>query len=821
MKHVIRVGLVLVSVVVLVILFGWIYLDYPLPIYEGDLTLEGLEKPVEVYFDDYGVPHLYAQNEHDLFFAAGYIAARERLFQMTITAAAVEGRLSELFGERALPDDIYLRIWGIPKMARILAESMHPDARAVSSYFSDGINAYIDAAGSTLPVEFKLLRIKPIRWEPAYVAGFARLMGHNLTFSWKPEIVLGQVAYMYGDEKLKELWPFYPPGEPAVASAGGHLYARLWEAMSEREESVRDILQMNGGHLGSNNWVISGAKTLTGKPILANDPHLPYSQPATWYEMHLVGGRFNVSGACLAGIPVPVLGQNESCAWGFTNLMVDDVDFYVETVNPENPNEYLYDGEWRPMVLREETISVKGGQEKTVTIRETVHGPIISDIHPLLKGEDKVVSMRWGGHDLSDEIYALLQLSLIKNWNDFTEAAKNFSVPGQNVVYADTAGNIGWRLFARIPIRKGGSSLVPVPGTSSQWDWKGYVPFEEMPYLLNPPSGIIITANNKVVGDSFPYYVSSFWEDPSRADRIGELLNERTNMTVEDMKATQLDVVSPFARKVARYFVEAFKRPSGEASSRDQPSGADYDKDVQTAVGLLVNWDGDHSPASPAAAVFNAALLRLLDNVYGDEMRLMGDGFYRGWLTLPSMSFKNLRHIMENGYSSWFDNINTKDVVEGEQEILIASLVEGVRDLEARLGPDPDGWRWGRLHTLTHPHKIGKASPLLDALFNFNVGPFERGGSGTTVNSGDFLLYDPFYQVVGPSFRRIVDFSQLDRTQFIIPTGESGLPKSPHYRDQAPLYNAGTYRTTHFNEETIRNSGFRRLVLSPAGQVPQ
>lgn len=811
MKTGTKIVLIVVSLVFLVFLFGWLYLDYPVPQYEGEMVLDGLTESVEVYFDDYAVPHVYAQNEHDLFYASGYIAARERLFQMTVTAAAVEGRLSELFGEQSVPDDIYLRTWGIPRMATILAENMHPDAKTISTHFCDGINAYIDAAGHDLPIEFKLLRIEPLKWSPVDVVGFVRLMGHNLTFSWQPEIILGQVAYMFGEERLRQLWPYQPDDHPLISGDPQFHWGPLWQVLAEREESLRQRLQVEGTHLGSNNWVISGSRTASGKPILANDPHLPFSQPARWYEMHLVGGRFNVSGACLAGIPVPVLGQNASAAWGFTNLMVDDVDFFVETTNPENSNEYLYDGQWYPMDLREETISVKGEKNVNFTARETIHGPVISDIHSLLTGgslgidDNRVVTMQWGGYQTSDEVYSILRLNLMESWDDFVESARYFAVPGQNVVYADTAGNIGWRPFVRIPIRKGGANLIPTPGTSSEWDWKGYVPFEELPFKLNPDNGIIITANNQVIDDSFPYYVSAFWEDPSRANRIWEILGDRQTVTIEDVKAAQIDVVSPFAREVARYFVSAY-----------DGHDAAGDVNLQIAVQLLRSWDGDHAVGSAAAAVFNTAFLRLLRNVYGDEMDLMGDGFYRGWLALASMSQKNIRHLLADNSESWFDDVTTS-ALESQAEILRRSLTEGVRDLEVRLGPDPNNWRWGELHQLTHLHSVGGSIPILGRLFGLNVGPFEFGGANTTVSNGEYLLNSPFDVVNGPSFRRIVDFSRLDNTQFIIPTGQSGVPGSPHYSDQASLYHSGGYRTTYFSQETVKTSGFRRLVLSPSG----
>ncbi|MCH8068602.1 MAG: penicillin acylase family protein [Candidatus Marinimicrobia bacterium] len=799
-----KIGLGLVIIVFIILSFGWIYLDYNLPVYEGELSITGLKQPVEIYFDDYAVPHIFAENEHDLFFTGGYISARERLFQMTVSAAASEGRLAELFGESALEDDIYLRTWGIPKVARLMVDKMSQDAKVIVESFCEGINACIDELGGQLPIEFKLLGIKPIRWEPKHVTGFVRMMGHNLTFSWKPEIVLGQVAYMFGEEKLKELLPYYPEDQPLIVPPDKTILSSLWQVMSERDTHLREIIQMEGIHLGSNSWVVSGDHTVTGKPILSNDPHLPFSQPAKWYEMHLVGGRFNVSGMCLTGIPVPVLGHNEVCAWGFTNLMVDDLDFYIETINPDNSNQYLYDGQYLNMDIREEVIRVKGEEDTTVIIRETVHGPIISDIHSLLRNGEHVISMRWGGHDVSDEVGSILKLSLMKNWDDFNDAAHGYGVPSQNVIYADTMGNIGWRPFGQVPIRKGGELMVPVPGESSEWDWQGYIPFDEMPTQYNPPSGVIITANNKVVDDSYPYYISGFWEDPSRSKRIWELVAGKNGMEVADMKVAQFDVLSPFAREISKYFVMALE-------NEDLSSNQNYER----ALKVLKVWDGNHTVESAAAAIFNTSLLRLFENIYADEMNLIGKDFYRGWIRLGSMPLKNLRLILKNGYSSWCDNVNTDEVEETIHDLLVLSFKQGVQDLEDRLGPEFTNWHWGKLHTLTHPHTIGKAKPLLNMLFGFNVGPFPTGGAATTVNNGEYALFAPFDQINGPSFRRIMDLSDLNHTQSVIPTGQSGLPKSPHYRDQVDLYNSGRYRTVPFNPATIKNSNYRLLTLNP------
>tara|TARA_B100000315_G_scaffold260807_1_gene325633 strand:+ start:22788 stop:25217 length:2430 start_codon:yes stop_codon:yes gene_type:complete len=792
------------------VLFGLWYFSYPLPDYVGEVPIEQLQDTVEVIFDDYAVPHIFAENEDDLFFTAGYIIARERLFQMTIAAATVEGRLAELFGEGSLSSDIYLRTWRIPLMGRILADQLSPEVKTIVENYCKGVNAYIDEAGSRLPIEFKLLRIDPIRWEPKHVTGFGRLMAYSLTQSWYPEILLGQVAYLLGEQKALELWPVYPgdtPPEqipPALMNLNQFASAFMYE-----DGKLRNLIQMEGSFLGSNNWVISGSRTKSGKPILANDPHLGFNQPAVWYEIHLNGGRFNSSGVCFPGTPLVVLGQNETCAWGVTNFMTDDVDFYVETISPDDPNSYLYDGQWQKMDTRKETIQIKGGTDTTVVIRETVHGPVISDIHSLLKDGSTAVALKWTGHEISDELTTFMKLNLMKNWDDFLEAGKTFGAPGQNFVYADKAGNIGWKPFANVPIRKDAEYLMPLPGESSEWGWKGFIPFKELPVKFNPPEGLIVTANSKVVDEQYSYYVTELWHNPSRFNRITELLNPNVQITVEDVSQTQNDVVSSYDLHMASLILRALKEEDFTNSSA-----------ASTALNILKNWDGDTSPGSAGVLIYSATLLRLLENVYADEMTLVGDRIFSGWLgpggpVNSSLPLRNLRYTLTRGISSWFDNIDTHSLVEDRNDIVQLSFIQGTDDVVNWLGGDSSNWKWGKLHTLTHHHSIGKQSKLLNSLFEFSIGPFETGGTSNTVNNGEYRFTEPFKQIAGPSFRRIVDFSNLDSTRFIIPTGQSGLPKSPHYADQVNLYRKGEYRVTHFDEETIRSAGYRRLVLHP------
>ncbi len=799
-KSIIIIG----TMIILGFLVFKLYFNYDLPPYDGEFHISGLEQPVEVYTDEWGVPHIFAESEDDLLFTAGYIAARERLWQMTVVGSAARGELASLFGKDLISSDVYLRTWRIPETGRRGAEKLSPEIKILVQRFCDGINTWVDEVEDNLPPEFKIIGAKPLKWVPSDVIGYARLMAHDLQQSWKPEILFGSVLSVYGKEKLQELLPpAYGSEQPTIGEnfqlPGG--MQEVYAEIRKQESTIRQLTGTDGHDIGSNCWVIGGSKTPTGKPILANDPHLGFTQPAKWYEMHLVGGRFNVSGVCLAGIPVPVLGQNQAIAWGFTNVMADDIDFFIETVDPHNPNLYQSGEDWLEFESISETIPVKGAQDTTIIIRMSKHGPVISDIHSMVKSSGTVISMQWTGLDNFKILESLFGLSLAYDWESFSAAVEKFGVPGQNIVYADTAGNIGWRPAVKVPIRKDGESLIPRPGNDPAYDWKGYVPFSEMPYLFNPPEGYIVTANNKSIDDTYPYYISNLWLHPSRAMRIHERINEEVLISVDDVKSIQTDYIAPFSRALAPVLVDLCQETD--------------DANVNTALELLRSWDGDESPESAAALVFHVTLFQLLKHVYRDELDLIGPDAFSAYLDLAMIPHRNIEWVLMDETSTWVDNIQTPDYVETLSDIVQQSLVSAVDEIEHLVGSDPVGWSWGKVHTLTHPHDLGKVA-LLDKLFSFNVGPFITGGSGNSVNNGGFSYDKPYVHDFGPSMRRIVDFSNLNETQFVLPTGQSGLPASPHYSDQAQYYNMGKYRTTWFDKDAIQSSDkFSHLRLLP------
>ena len=792
---------IIITVLGLAMLGLYWYLYHPLPKYSGHKSIKGLNRPVDIYTDTYGVPHIFAENEEDLFYAAGYYAARDRLFQMSIVNYSVRGELSYAFGDDFISSDIYLRTWRIHDTAKRLVGELDKETVDLMVAFCAGINYRIQEVYNDLPLEFKISGMKPLAWNPSIVTGYARMMAREMSQSWKPEIVFGAIENFFGKEKLAELYPDYDSSHPTIAGNNSLLNGDYFTSILKEELKLQDVLGYNSSFSGSNNWVVSGKRTKTKKPFLANDPHLKFSQPARWYEMRLKGGRFNVSGLCLAGIPLPIIGQNKNIAWGLTNSMVDDMDFFIETINPDNPNEYLYDGNWKKMKIIKESIRLKNDRDTTITIRLTHHGPIITDIHALTKNENLEISMAWTGNWLTKEIDALLGLSLATNWNEFSNAVKNYGVPGQNIVYADTKGNIGWRPAVYVPIRKEGSSLLPRPGNDPKYDWNGRVPFNKMPYLYNPESGFIATANNKTIGDSFPYYISGLWADPSRAQQIVNRLDTMDQATIEDMQSIQLDYTSQFAKEITPVLLSV---KTGDETGI-----------VKEALNILENWDYVEDVESKGALIFHSIMRQLTISLFADELQLIGDNYLKAFTSIKYLHSRNLRKILFEGNSSWIDDITTRDKIETLHDIIKKAIHNGINDIENYVGPNINNWQWGRAHSLTHEHKLG-SSKILDWIFGFNIGPYFSGGSDKSPNAGGYSFNDPYKQIAGASMRRIVNFDNLNETYMVIPTGQSGLYNSKHYSDQAHLFHSGKYRKTWFNESHIRSSeDFDRLILIP------
>ncbi len=773
--------------------WGYRKVTRSLPQTTGEIVLPGLQAEVHVYRDDYHIPHILAQNEHDIFFIQGFITAQDRLWQMDLWRRAAAGRLSEIFGPATLKMDSLILTVGIRRTAHRILPHLSPETRSILRAYTDGINAYIQSNAERLPVEFTLLNYTPSPWEIVDCVSILRWFGWQLSTEWRTDITMGAILERVGIEKVKTIFPPFQEEKPRTTPWQGRPLTTLFKEIRPLWEETF----FPKTDFGSNSWAVSGDRSVTGKPLLANDPHLSLDIPTIFYENHLVGGGFNVAGLSIPGLPGVTIGHNRKIAWGMTNLMADDLDLFVETLHPSDFTKYLHGGSYRTMEVIEEEIPVRGGSPIPMRIRKTHRGPVVSRFLPQHGSIRSAISLRWTGHEVSDEGLALYRLNKAENWETFREALRSHRVPSQNFVYADTGGNIGYQAAGWIPVRTEGAGYLPRNGDDPENDWKGFIPYEALPSLKNPPEGFVITANNRVAGKDHSYTISDLWAHSSRIRRIQQLLSEKETFSINDFKRMQADVLSIFAEEVTERAL-----PILENTSFDDPSETEL-------IEKLSRWDGAMKTGSPEAALFEAFLRRLLANLFRDEM---GDSLYAAYLELHSLPLRALTHLLGEERSPWFDDVTTEDTAEDKGEIITKSFREAVIDLRQRLGENISKWSWGTLHSLAFKHPLGQHPFLRRA---FNLGPFRVGGSGTTINATGYILKEPYDTVWGPAARLIVDLGNPDNSLSVISTGQSGQPLDNHYRDQIELYLGNRYHSTLSDTTKIVRSGWDLLKLKP------
>lgn len=764
--------------------------------YEGTISDLDVEDKVEVYFDDYGVPSVFASNDSDMFKAAGYIGARDRLFQMSFMKYAYKGQLSLVLNDSLFAEDTFLRTLGFEKIAK---ETLEKVPSSTLQHLEDtcfGINTYVQSLSpQDYPLEFKLIGVEKLPiFEPLDIVALSTMMAWELQGGWDSELFFGAINEQLGSDYLNEILPFY--NDSFITIASNDVLLKSYQDFASDTKKIREILKTDRDGYGSNAWVVSGSKTDTGFPLLANDPHLSYGQPPWWYEIRLKSDNYNFGGYGLYGFPLPVIGHNDHIGWGFTNVMTDDMDFYVETLN-EDKTQYMLDGIWKDLKIEQETISLKSGDKKTIIIRSTHRGPIVSDIHPDAKGQSKAISFKWTEFDAFDETTALFMLAKATNWNEFSDASKLFGAPGQNWTYADKDGNIGWRPNSKIPIRLGAEQLIPFDGSTSKHDWTGYVPFDEMPYVYNPEKGYISNGNNKTIDDDYPYYISRYWADPSRGEQIDRRLKVNSKLDVEDMKSILNEITSPFAQEYSTLFINNYSE--GFSENGDEI----YD--------ILNGWDGVESIDSDATVVFHAIYIQLVQNLFQDELQSFGNDSFDTFYSLKYIRSLAIRSIFDRNATLWVDNVLTSKK-ETLNDIVNQSFDDAHDFLTKNYG-NPKELTWGDVHQVTYRHRLN-GDPLVKRFINFSIGPFPMAGSGMTPRAASYSVSDPFDVRAGSSMRRVIDFANFDNGFSILPTGQSGVFKSPHYRDQTSLYNKGKFKPFKFSESVIKeDSTMRKLIF--------
>lgn len=784
----------------------------PLPDYNATLYQDELNQPVDIHWDTDGVPHIFAQSRQDAYFSLGYVHAQDRLWQMTLAQMAAEGRFAEFLGKEMLPYDKLQRTIGFWRIAQEIEQTLSDTTRRYLESYAAGVNAFVEENPKNLPIHFALTDMKPIPWTVTHTIAIGRLMAWELNMAWKSELSYAFLAETLRSQQLRELLPadrFY--SNKILDHSSNVSWAESLMPIVEYQESLQKILGKEGNQTGSNAWAVSASKSSSDQPLLAGDPHLSLDIPGKWYEVHLNVGGQNLSGATVAGAPIVVLGQNDHLAWSMTNLMVDDTDFFKEAVNPANKNQYVLDtlgGEplYDEFEIQREVIRIKNADDTVFTRRLTKHGPVISDVYPEqeLVG-DYQITMRWTGHDVSNEIEALLGMNWAQSLDKFRVNGRNFKVPGQNFIYADKAGNIAHLSLASIPIRSENPVLFR-DGWDPAYDWQGFVSYEELPATINPERGWVANANNPPVDEDYPYYISMYWEPDSRYSRIRQFLTQYDQLTPQIFQQMQLDFYSMYAMDITEMILPVLK----EADANN----------FSTVISYLENWDYSYDLSETAASIMDVFLLKLSKNTFQDEMP---DAAYRRFVRISALPERTLKRLLQNG-SSFFDNISTADRLESRDEIIIQSMNETIDFLQKKFGSEPFEWRWEQLHTLTlRPSLLGPAAEEPDApsalkLIVDNLlsqGPYPVPGNSMTLNKGEYLWNEPYNMVLGPSIRRIIDFSDLSKTLSILPTGQSGNPISQYYGDQTESWLNGQYKFLYQDSTFFRENQFRTMQLVP------
>lgn len=821
----------------------------------GNLAVSGLKQPVKVYFDDYGVPNIFAQNEEDAYFSMGYMHARDRLFQMDLSRRVAEGRLSEIFGAGVMDFDKLFRTIGIARFCYAWYQNISPKTKAVLDSYTKGVNKFIETYYRNLPVEFDALNYRPEPWKPENSLMLARLMAWDLNISWYTDYILGELVNKAGIEKTSDIFPdtnitiFKKPEPVAVDTTSAEEDTNVKKPKKKRtidetgsleylkdvaslgkdfftsNESYRKFFNINASHTGSNSWVVSGDKSAYGKPILANDPHLALQAPSRWYEMYIKGGDIDVRGMSFPGVPGIVIGNNKFISWGMTNLMNDDNDFIILNRDSSDINKYIYNNQSFTLDSIKEKIYIKDSVEIEYYIKTTKIGPVISGLntrgfadYPASENDplkDKLMTFRWTGYEESDEISCFYKINTSKSWENFKDALKDFNAPAQNFIYADIYGNIGYKAGGKVPIRKTNDNNGYLFPMNEQLEWTGFVDFEKMPEVYNPKEGYIITANTnpfewmqsyndpkdtKELKDKF--YISYLWEPASRFNRIKEFISNKTIFDFDDFRLLQNSDESPYAREISRYIPAAYK------------TAGTTDPNIQWCVERFGNWSGEMDPTQSIGSVYNTFLVYLIKNTYEDEL---GTDVFNDFLTIQNIPYRSLELILKQEANPWFDNINTSGI-ETKDEIIRKSLEQAIDFLKTKFSnQDINTWSWGELHKLKIRHPLG----MIEALDKtFNIGPYSVGGDQTSPNNTEYSFKEVIKEgnynvVVGASMRMIVNMADVEHPYTINSTGQSGQPIHPNYKDQTRMWLFAEYKNNVTNELEMLDKQYKLLTLTP------
>lgn len=804
-----KVAVIMLALLLALVVAGLWYRTASQPRIDGIVHVAGVNGPVDIVRDAEGIPHIYAKSVDDAHFALGYVHAQDRLWQLELNRRIAAGRMAEILGPNAVGTDRFLRTLGVRRNAEKILTNLAPESVAALDAYARGVNAYLANRSGPLPVEFLLTGAPaPAPWQPVDSVGWQTMMSWDLGANWTQELLRMRLAQRLSLQEINEFLPPYP-GDPVLETRD---YTKLYRELESISEKMTEVAALappsNVDGMGSNNWVVGGQWSKSGKPLLANDPHLGLSVPSLWYFAHLSAPGLEVIGATLPGLPIVVLGRTNRIAWGFTNTAPDVQDLYIERIRPGDRMQYQTPEGWADFKLRKEIIRVKGQEDITLEVRESRHGPVVTGALPILDkaaldAERYVVSFAWTALRPDDlTLQAGVKFNRAQNWEQFLDAAKDFGSPQQSMVYADIDGNIGFVAPARVPVRKPENDLkglAPAPGWDARYDWDGFIPFEELPRAYNPASQRILTANQKIVGPDYPHFLTSEWALPYRARRIESLLGIETRHDLESFARMQKDHLSLAAQEILPVLRSAV--PQSERA--------------QVAVSMLKAWNGEMAIDRVEPLIFNAWMRMASFRIFSDEL---GAALMNDYAEQRNTHQSTVNVLLDrDGQSKWCRDV-AKQSAEPEQgcdRLLSVALEEALDDLEKRYGDDMEKWRWGEAHAARSEHRPFGKVDMLAGLFDLRV---PSPGDTFTVNVGRHNPRDekaPYENRHAASLRALYDMSDLENSRFIHSTGQSGNPLSALYDNYVQRWADVAYVPMKTRREDIERNRMGVLQLFP------
>ena len=746
----------------------------------AEVVTSAVGKPVDVYRDKWGISHVFAESNADLFFVQGYVTASDRLFNMDFNRRQAAGRLAEVFGKEQLADDRLMRTVGLTRVGKAALAQASPATREAIEAYTRGVNAFIDQHRQNLPEEFRIAGYEPEPWTALDSVICWKWFSWALTGSWRADAALAQIIDKVGESKAREVFPFYITGAPTIIGKGELKLPSTPPVPTTTTAAAFDqgtaVLNFS---VGSNGWAVNGSKSVTGKPLLASNSHLVMTVPSGYYEIQLTGGDYDVTGVSIPGTPGIFLGHNRNIGWAVTRDAIDDVDVFIEKVDPANPLRYEHKGKWLQMATETQTINVKGGPADTLEIRSTIHGPVFSEF----TGDSRVVTLKWVGYDVvANEIEPHLGINRAQTFDAFRESLRHYTIGGINYHYADTAGNIGVVSAGAIPIRATGRGIHAVPGWTGEYDWTGIVPYEHNPFLYNPERGYIDSANNKIIDDAeYPYYIGSR-SSPYRAELIRDRMKAKEKFSIDDFKQMHSDVLAAPPRHLLPTVLPVLERNAGLSTAAKQ------------ALATLKAWDHRFNYDSTGATIYERFTTVLIRNTFRDEV---GDDLFQRYFTghRDGGNHQDAIGVVRRRLDSGRE---TRDAV------VARSFEETVGELAGQLGADQSQWTWKRVNVIWINHRTPLSKDPVHGK-RFNLGPFlEDGRRGWTINP-----------VNGDIYEQIVDLSNIDNSIAMMPPGNSEHVDSPNYRDQVDLWIRGDYHPSFLSKPLVEAAAIEQTIVSP------